>query len=255
MYTIAVCPAIPGEVLRAVFQNGNGSGTGPGVSRQINKNALYPKKERQQEELNMKTTSQHVTRLTKLALLLAIELAMRALGLGAVPVGPLNMSFLTLPIAMAAILCGPLEGLVLGAVFGVLSLTDAISGRSIMTGTFFSISPVHTVILCVGMRMLMGIGCGYVYKLCRKADKKGTWSYFVGAVSAPLLNTLFFMGYIVLAFYNCDYVQGLVTKLGAANPIMFIVLLVGVQGLAEAAACGIIGGALGKTVDAVLKKG
>ena len=202
----------------------------------------------------MKTTSTSVQRLTKLALLLAIELAMRAIGLGAVPVGPLNMSFLTLPIAMGAILCGPLEGMIMGGIFGILSLTDAISGRSVMTGAFFSISPLHTVILCVGMRMLMGLCCGYVYKLCAKADHKGTWSYFVGAVSAPLLNTLFFMSYIVLVFYRCDFVQGLVTKLGAANPFMFVVLLVGVQGLAEAAACGILGGILAKTVDAVVKK-
>ncbi|MDY3781825.1 MAG: ECF transporter S component [Candidatus Faecousia sp.] len=202
----------------------------------------------------MKTTSTNVGRLTKLALLVAIELAMRALGLGAVPVGPLYMSFLTLPIAIGAMLCGPVEGLILGAVFGILSLTDAISGRSAMTGTFFSLSPVHTVVLCVGMRMLMGLCCGYVYKLCKKADKSGTWSYFVGAVSAPLLNTLFFMGYIVLVFYPSDYVQALVTKLGAANPVMFVVLLVGVQGLVEAAVCGILGGILGKTLDRVLKK-
>lgn len=202
----------------------------------------------------MKTTSTDVGRLTKLALLVAIELAMRALGLGAVPVGPLYMSFLTLPIAIGAMLCGPVEGLILGAVFGILSLTDAISGRSAMTGTFFSLSPVHTVVLCVGTRMLMGLCCGYVYKLCKKADKSGTWSYFLGAVSAPLLNTLFFMGYIVLVFYPSDYVQTLVTKLGAANPVMFVVLLVGVQGLVEAAACGILGGILGKTLDKVLKK-
>ena len=228
---------------------------GLGGFRQINKNALYPGKERQQEELNMKTTSQHVTRLTKLALLLAIELAMRALGLGAVPVGPLNMSFLTLPIAMAAILCGPLEGLVLGAVFGLLSLYDAISGRSAMTGAFFAVSPVHTVILCVGMRMLMGICCAWVYRLCAKLDKKKIWSYFAGAISAPVLNTLFFMGYIVLAFYRTEFVQNLVVKKGAANPFMFVVLVVGVQGLVEAAACGLLGGTLAKTVDAVLKKG
>ena len=202
----------------------------------------------------MKTTSTNVGRLTKLALLVAIELAMRALGLGAVPVGPLYMSFLTLPIAIGAMLCGPVEGLILGAVFGILSLTDAISGRSAMTGTFFSLSPVHTVVLCVGTRMLMGLCCGYVYKLCKKADKSGTWSYFLGAVSAPLLNTLFFMGYIVLVFYPSDYDQALVTKLGAANPVMFVVLLVGVQGLVEAAACGILGGILGKTLDKVLKK-
>ena len=39
----------------------------------------------------------------RLALLVAIEIAMRLLGLGKVPMGPLNMSFLTLPIAVGAI--------------------------------------------------------------------------------------------------------------------------------------------------------
>ena len=202
----------------------------------------------------MKTTDSKVRYLTQLALLIAIELAMRAVGLGAVPVGPLNMSFLTLPIAVGAILCGPLAGLILGGVFGVLSLSDAISGRSVMTGTFFSISPLHTVILCVGMRLIMGYCCGLVYTLARKADKKGSWSYFLGALSAPLLNTLFFMSYICLVFYRCDYVQGLVSKLGAANPFMFIILLVGVQGLAEAGVCGVLGGFVSKTLAVVLKK-
>ena len=202
----------------------------------------------------MKTTSSNVRYLTQLALLIAIELAMRAIGLGAIPVGPLVMSFLTLPIAVGAILCGPVSGLILGGVFGVLSLTDAISGRSVMTGTFFAISPVHTAILCIGMRLLMGYCCGLLYKLVRKADPRGTWSYFVGSVSAPLLNTLFFMGYICLVFYRCDYVQGLVTKLGATNPIMFVILLVGVQGLAEAGVCGVLGGFVSKTLDVVLKR-
>ncbi len=202
----------------------------------------------------MGTTTSKLKRLTKLALLMAIELAMRAIGLGAVPVGPLYMSFLTLPIAMGAILCGPVEGMVLGGVFGALSLFDAITGRSVMTATFFSISPVHTVILCVGMRLLMGFCCGYVYKLCRKLDKKGIWSYFAGAISAPLLNTLFFMGYIVLVFYRSTYIQTLCSKLGAANPWMFVVLLVGIQGLAEAAACGLLGGTLAKTLAKIIHK-
>ena len=202
----------------------------------------------------MKNTSTNLRTLAKLALLVAVELAMRAFGLGAVPVGPLNMSFLTLPIAVGAMVIGPLAGLVLGGAFGVLSLADAVSGRSVMTGTFFSISPIHTVILCIGMRMLMGLCCGLLFAALRKVDKKGTWSYLAGALSAPLLNTLFFMGYICLAFYNCDYVQNLVVTLGAANPIMFVILLVGVQGLVEAAVCGVLGSVVGKAVDTFAKR-
>lgn len=190
----------------------------------------------------------------RLALLVAIEVAMRLLGLGKVPVGPLNMSFLTLPIAVGGICMGPVAGLVLGAVFGAFSLYDAVSGAGGMTAAFFQYSPVHTVILTVGMRMLMGLCCGLIYKGLRKADAKGHISYFVGAISAPLLNTLFFMGYIVLVFYGTETVQSIVAAKGAANPLMFVVLLVGVQGLLEAVICGILGGVVSKSVDTFLKR-
>ena len=58
--------------------------------------------------------------LTRLALLVAIELVMKAVGLGSVPVGPLYMSFLTLPIAVGAITLGPAAGAVLGGVVGAV---------------------------------------------------------------------------------------------------------------------------------------
>ena len=56
--------------------------------------------------------------LTRLALLVAIELVMKAIGLGSVPMGPLYMSFLTLPIAVGAITMGPAAGAILGGVSG-----------------------------------------------------------------------------------------------------------------------------------------
>ena len=56
--------------------------------------------------------------LTRLALLVAIELVMKAVGLGSVPVGPLYMSFLTLPIAVGAITMGPAAGAILGGGVG-----------------------------------------------------------------------------------------------------------------------------------------
>ena len=202
----------------------------------------------QKKGMNTKTLAQ-------IALLIAIELVMRALGLGSVPVGPLVMSFLTLPIAIGAMLVGPAAGAILGAVFGVASLYDAITGKSAMTHFFFQASPVSTVILCVGMRVLMGVCCAYVFKLVSKLDRdEKTWSYFVGALSAPLLNTIFFMGYILLFFYNTEFVQNLVISKGAVNPIHFVVLLVGVQGLIEAVSVCILGGILSKVLSKVIKK-
>ena len=174
--------------------------------------------------MNQKRTD--LKAMTRLALLIAIELVMKAIGLGSVPMGPLYMSFLTLPIAVGAITMGPVAGLVLGAVFGAVSFYDALTGGSAMTSALLQVSFVHTFILCVGL---------------------------VSAMCAPGLNTLFFMGYIVLFFYHCDYVQGLVAANGAANPLVFVALLVGVQGVAEFLVSGLLGGIVARAVERYLK--
>ena len=55
------------------------------------------------------------------------------------------------------------------------------------------------------------------------------------------------------AFYGCDYVQNLVSVKGAANPFMFVVLLVGVQGVAEFLVSGILGGIVARAVAKFVK--
>ena len=190
--------------------------------------------------------------LVQLAMLICIQLVMKAIGLGSVPVGPLYMSFLTLPIAVAAIIIGPAGGAITGAVFGLVSFKDALTGGSVMTSTLLGVSPIHTFILCVVTRTLMGFMTGLVYMLVSRFDHKRTWSLFAGSIAAPLLNTLFFMGYICLVFYHTDYVQNLVNTLGVSNPIAFVIALVGMQGVIEAVAVGIVGGIICKALSAYL---
>lgn len=194
----------------------------------------------------------HVRYLTQLALLVAIEMVMKAIGLGSVPVGPLYMSFLTVPIAVGAIVLGPLAGMILGGVFGAVSFLDAIKGASIMTSNLLAGSPLHTFMLCFVMRVLMGLCVGLVYRGMEKVCRKSVVNCFVTSLSAPLLNTLFFMGYIVLAFYQSAYIQGLVAAKGAANPLMFVVLLVGFQGVVEAIVCSVAGTAVAGGVKRAL---
>lgn len=121
-----------------------------------------------------------------------------------------------------------------------------------MTSTLLGVSPIHTFILCVVTRTLMGFMTGLVYKLVSRFDHKRTWGLFVGSIAAPLLNTLFFMGYICLVFYHTDYVQNLVNTLGVSNPIAFVIALVGMQGVIEAVAVGIVGGIICKALSAYL---
>ena len=200
--------------------------------------------------MNNKTTN--VRYLAQLALLAAIEVVMKLMGLGSVPVGPLYMSFLTVPIAVGAMTMGPTAGAILGGVFGCVSFKDALAGGG-MTGMFFQISPVNTFVLCVVMRVLMELAeQRREERELRRMDRKKSWSYFVGALSAPLLNTIFFMGYIVLVFYKTDFVQERVATLGVANPLSFVVALVGVQGLIEIIVGCAVGGVLTRAVASFL---
>lgn len=188
-----------------------------------------------------------------MALLIAIEVVMKLIGLGSVPVGPLYMSFLTVPIAVGAIVLGPLAGAILGGVFGIVSFYDAAMGASAMGAALMAISPFHTFVNCVVTRVLMGLLVGVVYNLLKKAMKSNV-RYFIAALFAPALNTIFFMGYLCLAFFNTEYVQGLCQAIGATNPIMFICLLVGFQAVVEAVVCCLIGGIVSKTVDVIVNR-
>ena len=196
---------------------------------------------------------ENVLKLAQLALLVAVILVMKLTGISSIPVGPLNMTFTMVPIAIGAMLLGPVAGGVLGMIYGFTSFYDAVSGGSVMTGIFFQISPVHTFILCVGMRILVGVLTGLLFMGLKKIDKTDTVCYFAGGLAAPLLNTILFMGYIVLVFYQTGYVQERLAALGASGPLMFVLLSVGVQGLVEALTGLVIGGIVTKAVAHALK--
>lgn len=196
----------------------------------------------------------NLKKMTELAIFIAIIIVMKLTGLSSVPVGPLVMTFTMVPIAIGAMLLGPAEGAVLGFVYGITSLYDAITGASAMTGFFFQLSPVHTVILCVVTRTLVGLLTGLIFKALKKIDKKKIVCYYVGGLMAPMLNTILFMGYIVLVFYKSEFVQNLVSNLGAVNPLMFVILLVGVQGLIEWVTGCVVGGTVAKGVAHALKR-
>ena len=117
-----------------------------------------------------------------------------------------------------------------------------------MTSVFFQISPINTFVLCVVMRVLMGWCVGLLFRVLRRVDHKKSWSYFVGAMSAPLLNTIFFMGYIVLVF--CRLHSGSALPLDSHWCSSY--LLVGVQGLIEIIVGCAVGGVLARAVASFL---
>lgn len=193
--------------------------------------------------------------MVELAVLLAILLMLEITGLGMFKTFGLELTILQIPVILGAIILGPAAGAILGGAFGLLSFWECF-GKSEFGATLLGINPILTFVVCVPTRILMGWLCGLIFKtMDRKlAGTKGDFaSYLVASLAGALLNTLLFMSALCLCFYHTDYIQAVSSALGAANVFMFVVLLVGVQGLVEAALSTVVGAGVGKGVRHALR--
>jgi uncharacterized membrane protein len=165
----------------------------------------------------------------------------------------LEISLIVIPVAVGAVTLGPVAGLVLGTVFGITSFIQCF-GFSAFGAVLLSINPIFTFLVCVPTRALMGWLTGVIYGALSKGEVTRKFACSVSCLLGPILNTVFFMGTLCLCFYQTDYIQGFVTSLGATNPLVFIALFVGVNGVIEAISTFIIGTAVSKALITVMRR-
>ena len=149
----------------------------------------------------------------------------------------LEITLTIIPIAIGAIIGGPYVGLILGTIFGFVSFFQCL-GYSPFGEVLFSINPFLTFLVCVPTRMLAGWLPGLLYKLIAKSGNK-TLASAIACFLMPFLNTILFMTMLVICFYQTDYIQELANMLKAANPLTFVILFVGINGLIEML-CGML---------------
>lgn len=202
-----------------------------------------------------KNTSSRTLYLAQLAMMIALTIIIAYFGSIMLP-GGLKITFATVPVAVAGIVLGPFAGWLCGTTFGVCSLIQGITGMSALTSALILVNPFYGFLLCVVARMLCGLLPALLFRAMHRAASKGTRkaSFIVSSLACPVLNTVFFMGIIVTLYWNTDPVQNIAVKLGTTNPLMFIVLLVGVQGLIEALVCAFLGSAIAAVIYGVLQK-
>lgn len=203
--------------------------------------------------------------LTQLSVLLALELILAYTPLGYLRVLPgLEISFLMIPVALGAMLLGPAAGAVLGGAFGLTSFGTCF-GASTFGATLLAVDPLFTFLTCVPTRLLAGWLTGLLFCVLSRRSSRALkadgqqapvpgYAFGAAALAGPVLNTLLFTGALVLFFYHTDFIQGFVTALGAANPLTFMALFVGIQGLVEAAVGFAVSGLLGRAVYAALRR-
>lgn len=192
--------------------------------------------------------------LTTLGLLTGILLVMNFTPLGYFRTLGLSISLMMIPVGIGAMLLGPKAGAWLGFIFGATSFYQALTGSSPFSAMLMNISPLGTFLTCIPTRILMGWLTGVIFLGVHKLDKKKTASYFVGGFFAAFLNTLFFMGVLILCFWNTEYIQEINASLGGLNPVLFVLAFVGVNGALEMPASCIAGGIVSKAVSRALYK-
>lgn len=186
--------------------------------------------------------------MVQLAVLIAIILIMAFTPLGYLRTAGLEISLLTIPVVIGAMTVGPGCGAALGLIFGLTSFYMCF-GMSSFGAALLSINPFLTFIVCVPTRALMGYLTGVLFRLIHKVDKTKTLSYFAGGFLGAFLNTLFFMGMLMICFGSSQYIKDLNASLGNLNVAALMVALAGVNGLLEMPLTCIAGGAVSKALN------
>lgn len=176
-------------------------------------------------------------KLVVLALLAAVIFLMAFTPLGYLRIGPLSITFITIPVAIGAIALGPVCGAILGAVFG---LTSVMGGSALVT-TLMSINPIFAGIMCFVPRILEGLLAGFIARGLDKTRLPKPIAYGVTGFMTAFMNTLFFMSALVLLFGNTPYVQEKwMTLAPSQNVIFFICAFVGINAVIEMASTAVV---------------
>ncbi len=200
----------------------------------------------------MKHKKYDTRKMVSTAMLCALLLMMSFTPLGYLNIGPLAITFNMIPVAIGAVVLGPVGGMVLGGMFGITSFLQClgIGGTSAMGVILFEINPLFAFVQRFLPRLLAGLLSGFIYKGVKRLSNNSV-GCFVTGFSAALLNTALFMSALVLLFGNTSYIQSLI---GGRNVIVFICAFVGINAVVEMFVTSLIVGVVGRVLTKFLQR-
>ncbi|NLW74502.1 MAG: ECF transporter S component [Clostridiales bacterium] len=173
--------------------------------------------------------SEKTRNLVLLGLFCAIIILMGATPLGFMNIGVIAITLLVIPVAIGAIMLGPRGGAILGAVFGLGSFASCfgfIFRPDPFGAILVGINPVLTFILCLVPRVLVGWLTGLIFSFLVKKIRRWskTISCIIASICCPLLNTITFVGLLMLLFGKNEEVLGVFGVVSAWGIISVIAL-------------------------------
>lgn len=197
---------------------------------------------------NINNSRSKTLRIAQLGLLSAIIIIMAFTPLGYLRIGPLSITFLTVPVIIGAMLLGPAVGAILGAVFGLTSFIQCF-GLDAFGTMLMSINPIYTFIMTMFPRILIGLFSGFVMIWFDKRKTNQTLAYAVTALTGVLTNTVFFVGLLMLLFGNTDYIRSF-----GENAIAILGVLISTNAIVEIIVCTLVITILMKAIRVAVKR-
>lgn len=140
-----------------------------------------------------KTMTKRIHKITGIGLLTAICVILTIIG-NNITIGPVAINLSLIPIALGAIIYGPVAGLIIGVVNGITVLLAP------STSLFLSHSVIFTIITCLLKTGIAGLISGLLFKLFKKINY--SLAVVLACISIPIINTSIFALCVFLFFYD-----------------------------------------------------
>ena len=180
--------------------------------------------------------NERLRKMVLLAIFAAIILVMAFTPLGYLKIGALSLTLIPIPVAIGAVVLGPLGGALLGGVFGATSFAQCF-GMDAFGTLLMGLNPWLTALLCLGSRILAGWLAGLISQGLAKQDTARSWSLFVTGFCTAAFNTILFMSGLYFFFAGNPVFQ---EQFGTHNIITLFMAMAGVNGLVEILACTLV---------------
>lgn len=152
-----------------------------------------------------------IHKITGIGLLIAISFVLTIIG-NNISIGPVAINLSLIPIAIGAIMYGPIAGLIIGMVNGLAVLLAP------STAPFLSHNVFFTIVTCLLKTGLAGLISGLIFKLFKKVNY--SFAVILSSILIPIVNTGFFTGCVFLFFYD------LLLKGQGANAFVYFCLTI-----------------------------
>lgn len=167
--------------------------------------------------------------------------------LGYIPTPVLSITIIQITVIIAAIVLGPLEGAIIGGVWGIITFIRAFTYPTSVLAPIIFTNPLISVF----PRVMIGVVAGLLFYKVLKDKMNETVAMSISGVIGSLINTILVLGFVYL-FVREPYANAIGVNVEDLLPA--ILAVVGTNGVPEAILSGILTPIIAKPLLKIRKK-